>query len=160
KLEEGDGDAIGFLAARAAGYPDADVVFDAPLDELRKHNLFESAERLGVAEKTRDVDEQVARKRGDFGWVLVQEPDVRVDVGEPNERHPSEEPSLNGRRLVLLEVNAAGPAQEYEDLSKLRIGNDAGIGRLFRRLWLGRRDVGMRLEVAELFGQLARRQDE
>ena len=71
------GDGIHFLAGRTAGHPDAHRIGGtAALEEFRHHLLRQFREGFLVAEKTGDVDEQIAKQRAGLLRIRSQMLDI------------------------------------------------------------------------------------
>src|ERR1700694_3309687 len=58
----------------------------------------------------------------DLAGVLLKEGHVVAQALYPAQRHPAAEPSLDGGRLVLAEVDAHGAPQEDKDLIQISAG--------------------------------------
>ena len=77
KVEERDGQRIGFFAGSAGGSPNADAGFrTAALDKGWKNRGLEGIEHLGIAEKAGDIDEHVLVKGFDFLGIGLHVSDI------------------------------------------------------------------------------------
>ncbi len=111
RFPECDGDAVGFLAGRASGHPDSErAIGGGALEQLRKDERVQCRERLGLAEETGDVNEQVVRERDQFLPVLAQLPDVVPQIGQPVQGHSPHEAPAYRSGLCIGENRCRSPA--------------------------------------------------
>ena len=62
------------------------------------------------------MDEDVLVERADLLRIALQERQVVLQILHAAQRHPAGQPPLDGRRLVLAEVDADGVAHDHQDL--------------------------------------------
>src|SRR5262245_55808220 len=116
KLEQGDRQRICFLAGGAPRDPGANrPIITSFFDQLREDLLGQRLERLRLAEKARDVNQQILIERADLRRGFLEQSYVMLDVRHPVQRHAAEQAALDGRKLVVFEVDATCWPQEIED---------------------------------------------
>src|SRR5262249_2833466 len=108
-----DRERVRFLARGASGGPDPHLVFARFAGKHLRHDfLLKPRERLAVAEKIGDLDQQIAQQRGYFLLVVAQEGQVRVQVVQFAHLHSSRDAPQEGRTPVLTEVVAGTQPQQ------------------------------------------------
>ena len=144
-LDERHGQRVDLLAGGAPHHPAADGRSGGLVPEdLRERDLPQLVEAPLVPEERGDLDEEVLVERLDLGRVLAQQLQVRGHVLRLPDRHAPGQAPLEGRRLVLAEVDAGRRPHERDDLCQV-----GGSG-LHRR----RRLAAAEIRVAGQPGQL------
>ena len=87
-------------------------------EDLRSQRL----KRIGVAEESRDVNQDVLIKRTHFIGVLLKEPDVLLDGADLVQHHSPLHPATNCGELVIGEIHAGRAAQQGKDPLQLLPG--------------------------------------
>jgi hypothetical protein len=128
-LVEEHGDRIRFLAGRAAGHPDPDVLVGVgAIDQLRDDPMLERLEGFLVAKEASDADQEVLVERAELARIAADLLDIGVDVERPVERQAALDSARDRAGLVVREVDAVFVAEQPKNRF------DAA---LFDR-WLGR----------------------
>ena len=83
---------------------------------------LERFERIGIAEESRHVDQQILAERGCLRRVLAQVAEIGIHIDQTIQGHPAEQAALDGGHLVVSEIDAAGALQEPEEIPKLLFG--------------------------------------
>ena len=117
QLGEQDGDRVGFLAGRATGYPDAEVIagffarHQPGQDDFSQHFV-----RPRVAEEAGDVDQQLLDQQLRFSGVLAQIPRIRRFGFDFVLRHAAMDAPADGAFFVEREVLTRDAAQLQQNL--------------------------------------------
>ena len=155
EFEKADRQRIDFLAAGAAGDPDADRQILRPAgDDGGEDPFLEHLERFRIAEELRDADQEVLKQIVKLAQVAAEQSDVRFDAVDSSKRHPALDPPFDRRPFVVGEVDLLAGPKQVEDLLN-------GIP-LFERIDSQRRRhlrVGMIGQPHQILGDLLRRQD-
>ncbi len=156
-LEQRDAERIDLFAGRASGHPDADrCPGRLLLDDGRKDLPLQGVEDLRVAEERRDVDEDVFVKRPDFIGVPLEQRQVVLELVRSAQGHPAGQSALEGRPLVLREVDADGGTDHRQDPAHQHFAALRPRLRFDRR---PRRQVRMAAQAHQLRRQLGDGQD-
>src|SRR6516164_90466 len=122
---------IRFLAAGAAGAPHPDLALPVDVREQFGHDLpLQEGPRLGIAEEPGHVDEDRVEQQAEFLRAALQPVPVIDVIRRPGLMHPLADPPCQGRPLVPGEVEAAGVADESQQILKSAVGlfGDALLG--------------------------------
>ncbi len=115
-LEQQDGDRIGLLAGGAAGHPNADLVGRRLAFEQGRNDLLRQClERVLVAEKRGDADQQILEEPGHLLMIAAQALDVIVDIAQFEHLHAAFDPTQEGAFLVPREIVPELVAQDVAD---------------------------------------------
>ncbi len=115
KFHERDGDGIHLLAAGAARNPEADrLIGFARFDQAWEHFFLQRIEHGRVAEKFRDVDEDVAEQLLHFGGMRAQVIGVFAQHLELAQRQTAADAAVECRTFVMGEIHARALAQQHE----------------------------------------------
>src|ERR1700684_251582 len=95
ELHQGDGMRVGLFARGTAGNPDANgrTAASPRAENLRVDGLPQSLERLRVAKKRSDVDQQVLVESIDFLAVPLEKRDVLAEVLDFVQDHAAPDPT-------------------------------------------------------------------
>ena len=105
------------FAGRAARDPDPHAVAGVLALEQARDDLFlEYLERVGIPEKARDVDQQVAKQGRYLARVALEPLDVVIDRVDTQHVHPAVDPAQKGILLVAAEIVAEPIEQDGADL--------------------------------------------
>ena len=97
-LGEQDGDRVRLLAGRAPGHPHADLVVEPlPLEQGGDDRRLEDLERVGVAEKVGDGDEEVVEQLARLARRLPEVREVAAGRAGADDVHPPGEPPEDRR---------------------------------------------------------------
>ncbi len=91
----------------------------AVLQQARESLRLQRLERLRIAEKGGDADENVLIQRLDFGRIALQEAGVFAAARQLEQRHPAADAPVQRVGLILREVDTGILAQCREDLVDL-----------------------------------------
>ncbi len=109
-------DRIGFLARRASRHPHADRVAGASMLEQSRDDFgLERCERLRVAEKCSDADQQIAKQQPRLIGVQAQQLQVILERADLAHLHASVHTAQEGLFLVAAEIVADALAQSGVD---------------------------------------------
>ena len=153
ELDQLDRHRIGFLAGGAPRHPDPDRLIGRPaLEDGREHVRRQPDEGVRIAEEARHVDQQILVEAARLAGVALEQLDVVADVADPVQRHPPEQPPLDGRQLVVPEVDAADRLEHVVDPLQV-------VGRHIVIVGEGRRrHVAAHAELRQLGADRRRRQ--
>ena len=127
-LDERDGQRVDLLTGGAPHHPGADGrARGLVLQDLREGDPPQLVEAPFLPEERGDLDEQVVVQGLDLRGLVAQHLQIRGDVLHLADRHAPGQPALEGRRLVLAEIDAGGRPQQRHDLAH------GGAGRGQRR---------------------------
>jgi hypothetical protein len=120
-LAKEHGEGIGLLARAAAGDPDS----QGTIERLAEHEIgndlvSEERENLRIAEKARDIDEQVLGEEVELVRVVAQKLEIAIHVVgvDRRHRHPSFDAALQRAGLVEREIMGGLRAQKIDDLAQ------------------------------------------
>ena len=115
-LVEEDGHGVGLLSGGTAGDPDADGPVGGPvLQEPREDDGPQGLVQGGLAEKARDVDQDVVEECLNLNPVPGQQLHVGIDPIQTVQHDPAEDAPLQGRALVEREVHVRDLAEDGQD---------------------------------------------
>src|SRR5207247_7988912 len=117
------------------------------LQNLGEDAVLERLERLGLAEKARDVDQDVLIKRLELRAILLQVLCVIAEIFLDMKHHASHDAPPDRRIAITAEVDAERSAQQLQDIAKARFFGDRqySVGHAHSR-----GHVGMMTDAGEL----------
>ena len=120
KLNQGDGDRVGFLAGGASRhpYPDWRLEFTIFCD-LGKDLLSQGFKCFRVPEKAGHVDQNVMVQSLHFSGVVLKILYVILCVFHFEESHAPQDSPFERRMLVIGKINTGGGLKEAENLGKI-----------------------------------------
>ena len=109
ELQQRDGDGIHFLAAGAAGNPNANrIAILAVRHNLREYRFLQGVKCFRIAKELGDVDQNVFIERLQLARVRTQLGYIRVQAVRAPQRHAAKNPAADGVGFVLREIHAGG----------------------------------------------------
>ena len=114
---------------------------------------LERFERIGIAEESRHVDQQILAERGCLRRVLAQVAEIGIHIDQTTQGHPAKQAALDGGHLVVSEIDAAGALQEPEEIPKLLFGRRQLVAGVTMRI---ADQIRMIPDVADVLGDLLR----
>src|SRR5207237_1709277 len=114
-----------FLAGRTSRHPDAyRRVRGFVLQNLGEDAVFERLESLRLAEKARDVDQDVLIQRLELRAILLQVPCVIAEIFLDIKHHAPHDSPPDRRIAITAEVDAERRAQQLQDITQARFFGD------------------------------------
>ena len=152
-FHEHDRNAVRFLSRGASGHPDPDRLVASLEHDVWKRMSLERFERIGIAEESRHVDQQILAERGCLRRVLAQVAEIGIHIDQTTQGHPAKQAALDGGHLVVSEIDAAGALQEPEEIPKLLFGRRQLVAGVTMRI---ADQIRMIPDVADVLGDLLR----
>src|SRR5438094_4105087 len=157
-FNQGNRDGVRFFAGRTSGDPNADrpIVRFSIAKEDGKHSFSQRVEGFTVAEKSSDVDEDIAVKLIHLSLILLDEANVVLQFFEPVAHHAALDAALKSSLLVMGKIYSRGVTQKRKEIFQFVASRN---GRGIFALGDCGRGVGMTPDSDELFSDLLRRSD-
>src|SRR5205085_11633484 len=118
QLMHEDRNRVHFFAGRTTGYPDPEG-FARSVRERAAQDLAQGFERSGVAEETRNVDQEIPVEVFEFGRIVLCECDVIGQSFELVDDHAPPNAPSNSSLFVMREINGTGSLQHLEQFLKM-----------------------------------------